>query len=289
MSIAAVITVYKKPELVGALVRNLGKSHISVHIDKKVQHIEPFLREIESNRSSDFPPVRLLKRHVCHWGNFGLVNAHIEGIKWFLEETDASHLLTLTGQCSPIGSIDEIEALISTLGDRSIMECEPFPRAGWARDDGGNLRYQKIFLSGIWSRPRAIPFLRRPLPRHLTLHGGSGYFCISRRAAEDVIRFIHDNPRLVLSFKSTLIPDEMFFQTAVMASPNPAPIINQPTHYHIFSATSSPSPQSMGECDLDMALASECLFARKFDDILLANQCASLVHNSDLEPVREFI
>jgi hypothetical protein len=69
-----------------------------------------------------------------------------------------------------------------------------------------------------------------------------------------------------MSFMRTVhIPDEMFFQTALLNARRNVPLTREPLRYIDWS-TGGAHPKVLTREDLDELRQSDCLFARKFDE-----------------------
>ncbi|MDT7953114.1 MAG: beta-1,6-N-acetylglucosaminyltransferase, partial [Acetobacteraceae bacterium] len=207
-----------------------------------------------------------LPRHLCHWGRFGPVAAAIEGMRWFVR-TDADYAILLSGMCFPIRSQAVIRAQLGQLAGRSMMEHFAFPIPQWSGPDrGGYARIERYFvrIPGR-KRPVKLPFLKRKALAGFHPFGGSFYWCLSRAAVEQALQTIDEKPWLVVYFKSTYIPDEMFFQTVLMNSPAAPMIDNKLIHYLDWSARGT-GPAVIGRDDIPAVAASDALFVRKVQD-----------------------
>jgi Core-2/I-Branching enzyme len=292
-----IISAYKRPDLLIRLVKSLGSSPISIHIDKKSQIFYEINRRLGSLSN-----VTLLPRHVCYWGLFGHVQASIEGMKWF-SKTSCDYAILLTGQCYPLISNDDIENELVLLGGKSLMETEKFPRPGWAHDNGGYKRVDRFYFSidqpfykkiscfdlisrevgrnELLRRVRGIRLWNRRPPLGLHLYGGSGYWCLSKECVDYVLEYIRFHPKIVRFFSSTFVPDEMFFQTILANSHLKNQLISSPVHYMDWSQKKA-NPAVLDEHSLSAAIASGAWFARKFEDVDVLDQLDRSITNKTL-------
>lgn len=265
MKPAYIISAYKRPDLLLRLVAVLGKAPVAIHIDRK----SDIFARVEA-KCAQAPNIALLRRHVCHWGRFGHVRASLEGLAWFLERTKADYAILLTGQCYPVKTQAEIERDLIDLEGRSILETTAFPKPEWAGwNEGGFRRIDRYYFRlGASRPPHAVKLWRRQLPDGLSPHGGSGYWCLSRAAVEYVLSYIRAHPQILRFFSTTLIPDEMFFQTILANSPLKKDIVSAQIHYTDWSAGGG-SPAILNEEMVPAAMVSGAWFARKFEDLKL--------------------
>jgi hypothetical protein len=76
-------------------------------------------------------------------------------------------------------------------------------------------------------------------------------------------------PEIVRYFEHAYLPDELFFQTLLGESAHAASIVDDNLRYVDWSTT--PAPKILTMDDLPALLASEKLFARKFDETVDAD------------------
>lgn len=253
MTVAFIISVYKMPIMLERLLARLDGRPCALHIDAKVD-AAPFIRA-----SSGAAAPHILPRHVCHWGGFGHVAASIEGLRWFIN-TDAAHVVLLTGQCYPLRPIDFFERWLETLQQASVISHTPLPHPRWR---SGGLDRIEAYHFRMFGRAWHAGLQRRSLPANLKAYGGSSYWCLSRSAAERVIAYIDDHPEVIAFFKHVWIPDETFFQTILASLGLHCPLVDDDVHY-IEWVPHRPSPKLI--TDPGPALASGKWFARKFAD-----------------------
>jgi hypothetical protein len=105
----------------------------------------------------------------------------------------------------------------------------------------------------------------RKMPAGLQPYGGSQWWTLSREAILYISEFIDRLPSFVSFSKRSFIPDESFIQTIVSNSHLSDRITGDDLRLVVWDRPSPPYPAVLRIDDLDMLLASEKLFARKFD------------------------
>lgn len=295
MKPAYIISAYKRPDLLLCLVRSLGPNPVSIHVDKKSEIFDNLKTSLGSQANVTF-----LTRHICYWGLFGHVQASIEGMKWFIGAS-CDYAILLTGQCYPLKSNDDIEIELAALNGNSVIETEKFPRAKWGDDYGGFKRLDRFYFNvdqplykklrpfdviskevgpdDVLRQVRSMRLLRRKPPLNLHPYGGSAYWCLSRKCVEYVLRYISAHPEVIRFFKTTFIPDEMFFQTILANSPLAKDLISSPIHYTNWSLKKS-NPSILGIKEVPSAVASGAWFGRKFEDREVLDQIDKLRQKS---------
>jgi hypothetical protein len=144
------------------------------------------------------------------------------------------------------------------------MEIHPMPIAKWGKS-GGMERIDR-FHAHVLGRSRKAPFFRRQIPYGLKPYGGGGYWCMSRKHVAYIMSVIEERPNIVRFFKSSLIPDEIFFHTILANSPFFGEIITHPINFSKWK-TDRWNPEILAVEDIGPAHASGALFARKFEDL----------------------
>lgn len=260
MNIAYVISAYKLPGQVARLVRRLAAPGTSfvVHVDRNSpRHVAAAMEA----GVRDLRDVRFLPRHRCYWGGFGHVRASLKGVEDLLaRRVDFDYVVLLTGQDYPLRRADEIAAALEAAAGMSFMSSWPLPRPGWDGRDGLD-RVERWHYVGPGGLHISVP-RRRALD--IPVRGGSPYWCLARPAVEHVQATVRARPEIVRFFEHAYIPDELFFQTVLGASPYTASIVDDNLRYIDWSAT--PAPKILTMDDLPALLASGKLFARKFDE-----------------------
>jgi hypothetical protein len=282
MKPAYIISVHKRPDLVIRLVESLSPNPISIHVDKKSEIFDSLNEALGSHRNVTFLP-----RHTSYWGLFGSVRSNIEGMKWFVG-TSCDYAISLTGQCYPLKSNDDIELELARLQGKSLIESKKFPVADWGNDYGGYKRLDRFYFSvnhplykklrpfdvisrGLGSdevlrQVRHIRLWRRKPPLNMHPYGGSAYWCLSRQCVEYVLGFLHAHPEVLRFFSTTFAPDEMFFQTILANSPFEEDVTSSLIHYTEWSEKKS-NPVILGKAQIHAAIASGAWFGRKLEDI----------------------
>jgi len=265
--IAYIISAYKNPEQLIRLILRLcsGQTSFFIHFDKKAED-QIFGQIIEGTRK--LPNVHLLKRYNCYWGEFGHVQASLEGIRALVNRNISfEYAFLLTGQDYPIKTNLQVEGFLESHKDKSFMANFPLPTVEW--ENGGLERVKRWYVR--WYGRRFIfpkngnVTIKRKFPKGFRPFGGSSYWCLSKECIEYIDHFVRDHPQFVQFFRYVDVPDEIFFQTILMNSPLAEHIVNDDLRYIDWKDPDSGSPAVLNKNDLDSLLTSPKLFARKFD------------------------
>jgi hypothetical protein len=110
--------------------------------------------------------------------------------------------------------------------------------------------------------------VRRRFIKGYIPYGGSSWWTLSRECIEFIVDFITRNKRFVDYFKTTLCPDEIFFQTIVLNSIFRGRVVNNNYRYIDWSESRkkhTSNPNILTDRDYESIIASGKHFARKLD------------------------
>jgi hypothetical protein len=201
------------------------------------------------------------------WGTMTLVQAILHSLRWIRAEIpDFSWVVPVSGQDYPVRPPAAIEAELESLEADASIAWEfvpPFPRrrnTDWQR--GTSRRYQRRFFLGT-HRPSPLP---RPL--HMVdgvgMFAGSTWWQMRRRAVDVVLADTPLNAHLQRKFARLLLPDEAYFQTALLNASIGLQIDNRDRRFVRFPQTGgSAHPEVLTIADADAIVASDALFVRK--------------------------
>jgi hypothetical protein len=259
VKIAYVVSAYKNPDHLSRLVHRLHtgpETRFLLHVDSKT---DAATYRAMRDGLADLD-VTYLQRHACHWGGFGHVRASLKGIgKLVANGADPDYAILLSGQDYPIKPNAFIQEFLERGDGRSFFLHFPLPTANWSRGGLDRLRDWHLRYRGLHLR---LP-LRRRLPGGLRPWGGSAYWIVSRSALRTIADFVAANPEYVRFFEHVDIPDELFFQTILLNSPEAERCVDFRLHYTEWSR--EPAPAILVKDDFPHLVGSSCLFARKFD------------------------
>lgn len=260
MRIVYIVSAYKNPTHVSRLVHRLHtgpETRFAVHVDRKTD--APTFEAMQAGLG-DLDGVSFLPRHACHWGGFGHVRASLKGIREVRESGwDPDYVILLSGQDYPIKPNAYIQDFLQDGDGRSFFLHFPLPTENWTH--GGLDRFRRWH----WRYRRFHVWLplQRTLPLGLKPWGGSAYWIVSRTALRTIAEFVDATPSYVRFFRHVDIPDELFFQTILLNSPEAERCVDFRLHYTEWSR--SPAPAILTKDDYSHLVDSSCLFARKFD------------------------
>ena len=254
MRVAHLMLAHDRPDLAIRLAGVLD-GPVFVHVDSKVD-------------PAPFEPAGQLVTPRVHpsWGSFGIVEATVAGMRSALREP-FDRLMLLSGRDYPIKPASVIHDEMEAQG--SVIECAKFPHPDWA--DGGWPRVRRwirrsgpsrkgLGMAALEARAQIETLVRGQREAPSWPYGGSAWWCLDREAVELIVTSCDSDPNSLAFWRRVWWPDEIFFQTLIVASG--LPITNRtPTHM------AWDSPGGIVELS-DVAKLREVpqWFARKFND-----------------------
>lgn len=269
MSCAYVVLAHKAPRQLARLVARLQPGPVFVHIDAAVPRAA-FAAFGEAGAQATF-----VARHRSGWASWGLVAAALEGLRAAQSVAGWTHVQLLSGEDYPLWPAEWIADLLAGHPDESFIAQWGLPARVWGADGGmARIRYRHMPVR----RRRAFLPIPRRMPAGIRPYGGSMYWCLSRAASAEVLRWAQERAEVVRFYRRAWIPDEMFVPTVLMNSPERERVINETLTFIRWPAPESPHPAILRTGDFEaLSTASSGpsrqsgygrvkLYARKFDE-----------------------
>ncbi len=268
--IAFVLLAHKDPQAVAAQVRGLlaGGDAVALHYDARAPRAE--FERLREGLAGQPGVVFARRRMRCGWGDWSLVAATLEAMRAALEAfPDATHLYLMSGDCAPVKSAEWAHALLDR-EQADFIESHDFLESDWIRT---GLREERLIYRHLFNerRNRGLFYasldwqkrlrLRRRVPEGLRVMIGSQWWCLRRATVEALLAFIDRRPDIVRFFRTTWIPDEIFFQTLVRHLVPWDEIRNRSLTFLLF--TDYGMPATFHDDHHDFLLAQDAVFARK--------------------------
>ena len=195
---------------------------VVVHIDKRASQIDrEKINVLLSNKN-----VFLCKRKSCHWGDFSLVSATLNGIQTLIQTgRDFQYASLVSGHDYPTQSIANLKQYLRENQGKEFIESYEMSKENWTVDGLYENRYRYYFtkfaivksrhkLTMIASRLNRLLKIDRSIPYGLKAFSGSQWWTITKRAVYLLDNRANDRS-IKRFFETTLIPDEMFFHTLI--------------------------------------------------------------------------
>jgi hypothetical protein len=259
--IAYLILVHRYPRQFKRLFRAIyhPANYYLVHVDKRSgvglqTEIQDFL--------SSFANASLLKSQSILWGGYSMVDAELRGIEELLKiSSEWEFFINLSAQDFPLKSQTHIQDFLSrNIGNDFIRVANQSK----VRPETLN-RIQNYFIE-FGNRILRTP-IKQPYLRGVTPYIGNQWMILSRKFCE----YICDSPevkRFKRFYRYTFISDEGFFQTVIMNTSYKGIIVNDDKRTIVWvpMGTIKLRPKDFTSKDAEFLLASQGLFARKFDE-----------------------
>lgn len=264
MKIAHLILAHSQPAQLGRLIDSLQHkdAYFFIHVDRKVKS-SMFSSLVTKDRV-----FMVSDRERVSWGAYSIVQATLNGFKAIAKSgirIDVVNLLS--GSDYPLKSAEEIHHFFEKNPDRNFMEYRFIPEE-WKEAETRfteyhltNYRFHGKTMLQTWIN-KVLP--ARKMPDLLVPVGKSQWLSITMEAVSFILHYLDEHPEVVRFFKLTWAPDEILFQTILYNSTFRSKLINNNLRYIDWTAGNA-SPKTMNYEDVDKLLASNALFARKFD------------------------
>jgi hypothetical protein len=259
--IAYLILVHRYPHQFKRLFRAIYDStnFYLVHVDKRSgvglqSEIQDFL--------SGFANASLLKSQSIRWGGYSIVDAELRGIEQLLSISSKwEFFINLSGQDFPLRSQAHIQDFLGRNAGKDFIRVA----------DQGKFRPETVsrlqnYYVECGNRILRIP-IKRPYPQGVTFQIGNQWMISSRKFCEFVCASL-EVKRFREFYRHSFIADEGFFQTVIMNTSYKGTIVNDDKRTIVWVpiGTIKLRPKDFTFKDAGLLLASQGLFARKFDE-----------------------
>ena len=278
MNKAYIIMAHKSPNQLHRLVSRLNDStsEFFIHIDLKAD-LSAFLGVQEFGKA-----VHFIERFDATWGGLGLIKPYLAGMKAVRDSsTNFDRIMLLSGQDYPIKSNAQIDHFFKNSQHSNFINYFPIPnyekwpggdRGGWYRVDKyyfGNKWYELFGSKSINLLSTYLPFLRRKMPNGMKPYTGQTWWNLDKYALDYILDYNDRHPEYLHFHRNTFVADELFVQMIIGNSKDERllnSIENSEKRFTIWPKANSAHPKILGKNDLQAILASNDLFARKFDE-----------------------
>lgn len=263
--IAHIILAHNNPEQLLRLIGRLQHpdADVYIHLDGKAG-IGAFAAILK------IPNVYFIQSRVkVYWGSYSIIQATINSFTEILAaKKNYAYINLLSGNDYPIKSTAQIHEFFNRHPGRIFMEYVTTDSDWWhsikTRVTQYHLTdfhfpacyYVQVLLNKIMPERKA--------PASLQFVGRSQWLTLTSDAAQYVVDYLRDNPKIRQFFRLTWGADEILIHTILYNSPFKDKIENNNYRYIDWSEKKA-SPKTLNMADADMLVNSPCLFARKFD------------------------
>jgi hypothetical protein len=223
VQITFLLLAHQQPQIVKRLLGILTAAghSVALHYDLKA----PAADYAHLTRAfGDHPQVRFAKRARVEWAQWSIVAATLNGIE-AIEQAGwrPDYVYYGSGTDYPIRAATELEGFLLRNRGTEFIEGVPANVVPWVRGGPQQERYQYRFyfnwrghhqLSQRLLRWQRALRLKRKFVLGLEPYIGSQWWVLTWETLQRVMPFAR-RPEVVKFFRTTLIPDELFFQTVV--------------------------------------------------------------------------
>ena len=191
-----------------------------------------------------------------------MVDAELRGIEELLKiGSEWEFFINLSGQDFPLKSQTHIQDFLSRNIGKDFIKVAN--QSKFRPDTLSRIQNHAIEFG---NRILRIP-IKRPYLRGVTPYIGNQWMILSRKFCEFVC-YSPEVERFKRFYRHTLIPDEGFFQTVLMNTSYEGTIVNDDkrTIDWVPVGTIKLRPRDFTSKDTEFLIASQGLFARKFDE-----------------------
>ncbi len=194
---------------------------VVVHVDRNVGQAtyDAFVAAV-----SDLADVSFSRRYRGEWGMWGLIAASQAASRQLLDRfPDVRHVYLASGACLPLRPVAELQAYLDARPDTDFIESVTISDVQWTIGGLDVERFTLRFpfpwkrrrkLFDAYVRLQQVLRLRRKIPKGLSPHLGSQWWCLTRQTLTAIL----DDPRRAefdSYFRQVWIPDECYYQTLV--------------------------------------------------------------------------
>ncbi len=210
----------------------------------------------------------LANRVRCTWGMFGLVEAVLRALRVIRDrELSCDYVYLLSSSCVPIKPIAKLKRYLAARRGMEFIEAEgPDWVVSGLREERYrfhhwfSFRTHRRLFDASWRIQRSL-FIRRRTPKELELRFGSQWWCLTRQTCLAILDFIDRRPRVYRFFRTTWIPDELFFQSLTASLARRDRIFGRNLTFFKFSRKGR--PVTFYEDHLELLEGLPYFFARK--------------------------
>lgn len=276
MKIAVLIQCHKNAKQLNDLIDYFNDDSFScfVHVDKK-SSIKDLI--VKKNNVYILPDNY---RIDVVWGRMSQVDATINLLKYADLISDFDFYILLSGQDYPLVNVEKLKTFFANNMNSNFIDLFPSKNHVYGKNNNYDKRtniYYNDFLMKRGKVHRVIRRLwvaitggynhtfklfKRKQPK-MKFYFGSSWWTINNKFHNYLMEFIKNDNELLKFLKNTSCPDECFFHTVFMNSEF-RDTRKEYIHYVDWSNGNS-SPKNLCKQDVEKALKTDKLFARKFD------------------------
>lgn len=291
--IAILILAHKNPLQVLLFISQFNPTlfDIYVHFDKKLSLTDDALAKFTAYQNVYLVPDE--QRISISWGDSTRIKAEKVLLDSSYQKSKYSFFVLCSGQDLLIKKSTRLYDFLTAnkgnsfneaIDDTLIPEFKKRNELKYAK-----FRTSKSFVSkaarNVYKRitggvKYTFPLFRTHFSKQFDFHFGSSWFEFNRETVDYIQQFEAKHPHYREGFKKSLNPDECYYQTILFTSKEQVSrLINRNLTYIDWSENGS-SPKTLTTDDLKALDASDCFFARKFDETVDSKVIQQILENT---------
>ena len=262
MKIAHLILAHKNPVQLHRLITVLNHPAFDfyIHIDKKAD--DAAFKILLGQKNVFF----INQRAKIYWGGWGTIQATLNAFEMILPK-GYDYINVLSAQDFPIKPAEFIYQYFYNNKGTEFITCD-FIKGDWA-DVAPRITDYHLINWRIPGKHRLEKIITKILPRRIfplpyKIVGRANWFSITGEAALYAVNFLKQHPEMVCYFKYCWGADEFIFSTTLYNS-HFRERVKDNLVYVDWTGKAVGHPKLLVEDDYEKLVASEKLFARKFD------------------------
>jgi hypothetical protein len=277
LKIAFIILAYKNPQQLRWMIESL--SHVNhcfyVHIDNQ-KEVLPFEKELAHIQNTKW---EWLPRANTYWGSYSCVKTVIDGMKYAQSKNDYDYYFHLSGQDFPVVDATTLQKKLAENEGNSYLFHFKIEEGLWdnkGKDRLTTLHFfkneKRISITSKTKNPfnKILHFLWQKIvvdhfDKKHQFYGGEFYFIFHKSALKQLLNNQLEYSRLHKRLQYTLIPEEIYIPTMLMANPSKNINVVNNTKRYIKWRMEGSSPITLNETDFEQIAQTDNWFARKFD------------------------
>lgn len=279
---AYLIIAHSQFDFLKLLLKNLDYElhDIYLMIDKKVKIDKSIFKNL--NKKSN---LYIVPSVSINWGGYSQIYAELTLLKHAVKR-GYSYYHLISGTDFPLKRNEEIYKFFEDSNKKEFIEvCRPINKKII------NERYSKYYFLQDYNNKmlsrinKFMVFIQKKLHlnrnKNENFFKGANWFSIT----DDFARYVLSHEKKINHlFKYTFCCDEVFMQTLLMNSSFKKNLVNQETdfpnkRYTVWDQTHVSSPKILVLNDFKNIITSNCLFARKFDEIMSKELVDIIIEN----------
>jgi hypothetical protein len=263
MNLGFVILAHDHPRQVTRLVDHLTAQGAAVALHWDARHPVDLGEKLRKQLPADQAErVVSAKRVAVRWGMREVVEATINALQAFQRSgLPLDYVTLLSGHDYPLRPLSQLADYLTAHHGTEHIESVDHEKEKWITDGLHDERWQyRHYISWgkyprvfdkCWHLQRALGLKRKP-PAGIKPHFGSQWWTLSWHNLQHILE-LSRRPDIKSFFRTTWVPDEMFFQTLLAAAAPPAqtsgsgltlyhfarngiPLVFYEDHYHLLAA-----------------------------------------------------